>query len=264
MTNLIKFEMLKLKRKKIVPIIFILSIIVPIIFVIFINNQLELGVYRNKVEAFDSLFDMTIVYGMQFLLPCILGIMSTIIFFEERDNDTFKNLKVIPITSTKLIFSKISLIFIYSILFCMFSTIIVDILGGIVFISNDIFYKFIIAIDMGIFTALSILPLIATIVFFSKTYVFSILLCIFWVSFNTLATALYDVLPKALMWLLPTPLSLFWSSSKLYSRGLNLDLTILQKLNLIPNDIEIVLILSIIGIISIILIDFIYRKRSEY
>lgn len=263
MLNLVKCEFLKLKRKKIIPIGVLFSIVIPIIFSFIINKQFHLGVYINKIESFDSLFDMTIVYGMQFLLQFILGILSTIIFFEERDNDTFKNLKVIPITSTKLILSKIFLIFIISIVFCIFSTLAVITFGGILFDINDIWYKFIMSIDMGIFIALSVLPIIAITVYFSKTYIFSILLCIFWVSLNTLSTALYDVLPKFILWLMPTPLTLFWASSKLYSRGLNLNLDLPRKLNLIPNDIEIITILGIVGIISIILIDYIYRKRSD-
>lgn len=57
-------------------------------------NMLEQ--YADKKDAFDGLFNMVLGYGVQFLLPCIIGVIAAIIFFMERDNDTFKNLRKFP------------------------------------------------------------------------------------------------------------------------------------------------------------------------
>ena len=116
---------------------------------------------------------------------------------------------------------------------------------------------------MGVLMGIGILPLVVVVVYFSKTYIFSILLCIFWTSLNTLATVMYDVLPKFVLWILPIPLSMFWSSKELFERGMALKLSEFQKLNLLPSTLETIAILGVIGIISIFLIDYIYRKRSE-
>ena len=48
--------------------------------------------YTDQADAFDGLFNMVLGYGIQFLLPCIIGVIAAILFFMERDNDTFKNL----------------------------------------------------------------------------------------------------------------------------------------------------------------------------
>lgn len=169
MLKLVKCEFLKLKRKKFIPIGVIFSLLFPIALTFIVKGQFVSGEYLSQKDAFDSLFDMVIVYGMQFLLPCMLGILAA----------------------------------------------------------------------------------------------FSILLCVFWTSLNTLITAMYDVLPKFVLWILPIPLSMFWSSKELLERGMVLDLSEFQKLNLLPSTLETFAILGVIGIISIFLIDYIYRKRSE-
>ena len=58
--------------------------------------------YATKTEAFDALWQSVIGFGMLLLLPCILGIIAALLFFMERDNDTFKNLRTIPVTSTQI------------------------------------------------------------------------------------------------------------------------------------------------------------------
>ena len=40
---------------------------------------------------------MVLGYGIQFLLPCIIGVIAATLFFMERDNDTFKNLRTISV-----------------------------------------------------------------------------------------------------------------------------------------------------------------------
>ena len=66
---------------------------------------------------------MVLGYGIQFLLPCIIGVIAAILFFMERDNDTFKNLRTIPVTSTQMVLAKIIVLFIFGIVFCVASTI---------------------------------------------------------------------------------------------------------------------------------------------
>ncbi len=71
---------------------------------------------------FDYVYTMMLGYGLVFLLPCLIGIIAAILFFIERDCDTSKNLRTIPVTNTQLIMAKISMLFIFSIAFCLTST----------------------------------------------------------------------------------------------------------------------------------------------
>ena len=49
---------------------------------------------------FDYVYTMMLGYGLVFLLPCLIGIIAAILFFIERDCDTSKNLRTIPVTNT--------------------------------------------------------------------------------------------------------------------------------------------------------------------
>ena len=94
-----------------------------------------------------------------------------------------------------------------------------------------------------------------------RTYVFSILLCVFYSVLNMSATALFDALPKTILWFLPTPLTTFWSAGDMAAHGIKMDLE--QMTGLIPSTFQVVMILGIMAIISFWLIDRLYKQRGE-
>lgn len=75
------------------------------------------------------------------------------------------------------------------------------------------------------------------------------------------ATALFDALPKTILWLLPTPLTTFWSAGDMKRHGINMNLV--QMNGLIPSTFQVILILGIMAGISILLIDCLYKKRGN-
>ena len=217
--------------------------------------------YTDQADAFDGLFNMVLGYGIQFLLPCIIGVIAAILFFMERDNDTFKNLRTIPVTSTQMVLAKIIVLFLFGIVFCVASTVVTIICGFGTLEVYGIGYKLFLAVETGIFITAGTLPLIVLVVFFSKTYVFSILLCVFYSVLNMSATALFDTLPKTILWLLPTPLTTFWSAGDMAAHGIKMDLE--QMTGLIPSTFQVVLILGVMAIVSFLLIDRLYKQRGE-
>lgn len=204
---------------------------------------------------------MVLGYGIQFLLPCIIGVIAAMLFFMERDNDTFKNLRTIPVTSTQMVLAKIFVLFLFGIIFCVASTIATILCGFGTLEVYGLGYKLFLAIETGIFITAGTLPLIVLVVFFSKTYVFSILLCVFYSVLNMSATALFDALPKTILWFLPTPLTTFWSAGDMAAHGIKMDLE--QMTGLIPSTFQVVMILGIMAIISFGLIDRLYKQRGE-
>ena len=100
--------------------------------------------------------------------------IAAILFFMERDNDTFKNLRTIPVTSTQMVLAKIIVLFLFGIVFCVASTIATILCGFGTLEVYGIGYKLFLAVETGIFITAGTLPLIVLVVFFSKTYVFSI------------------------------------------------------------------------------------------
>lgn len=74
-------------------------------------------------------------------------------------------------------------------------------------------------------------------------------------------TALFDTLPKTMLWLLPTPLTTFWSAGDMAAHGIKMDLE--QMTGLIPSTFQVVFILGIMAFVSFLLIDRLYKQRGE-
>ena len=259
--KLIKCEFLKLKRKKFISLVILAAFIFPIPVTYILTTPSMMARYPDPADAFDGLFQMMLGYGVQFLLPCILGIIAAILFFMERDNDTFKNLRTIPVTSTQMVLSKILVLFVFGIIFCIASMVATVLCGLVTLEVNGIAYKLLLTVLNGIFITAGTLPLIVVVVFFSRTYIFSILLCVFYSVLNLSATALFDVLPKTVFWLLPTPLTMFWGAGDMVKHGVNINIT--QMADMIPSTPRVVLTLGIMDIVSILIIDRLYKRRGE-
>ena len=106
MLKLVKCEFWKLKRKKFIPLVILSAFLFPVPLTYLMTTPSMMERYTDKADAFDGLFNMVLGYGIQFLLPCIIGIIAAMLFFMERDNDTFKNLRTIPVTSTQMVLAK--------------------------------------------------------------------------------------------------------------------------------------------------------------
>lgn len=259
MHKLIRNEFRKLKRKKLAVLVILAAFLFPVPLTYLTMTPSIMERYANKADAFDGLFNMVLGFGIQFLLPCIIGVMAAQLFFMERDNDTFKNLRVIPVTSTQMVCAKIMVLFLFGIIFCVASTIVTILCGKVTLEVYGIPYKLFLAVETGVFITAGTLPLIVLVVFFSKTYIFSILLCVFYSVLNMSATYLFDVLPKAILWLMPTPLTTFWSAGDMVKHGIKLDIE--QMEGLIPSTFYVALILGCMAIISILVIDLLYKRR---
>ena len=106
MLKLVKCEFAKLKRKKFILFVFLSAFLFPVPITFLMATPRMLARYPDKTDLFDGLFNMVMGYGVIFLLPCIIGVIAAMLFFMERDNDTFKNLRTIPVTSTQMIAAK--------------------------------------------------------------------------------------------------------------------------------------------------------------
>lgn len=117
MLNLIRCEFWKLKRKMFVQLVLAASFLfpIPLTAIIYYLNTAQ-NKYATKAAAFDALWQSVIGFGMLLLLPCILGIVAALLFFMERDNDTFKNLRTIPITSSQMVIAKCIVLLLLSML----------------------------------------------------------------------------------------------------------------------------------------------------
>lgn len=267
MVNLIRCEFLKLKRKMFVQLVFTASFLfpVPLTAMIYYLNTAQ-NKYATKAIAFDALWQSVIGFGMLLLLPCILGIIAALFFFMERDNDTFKNLRIIPITSAQMVIAKCIVLLFFSIIFCISSTVASILCGFVFFDVTDILFKILFSAVYGLLIAISALPLVLLIVFFSRSYIFFIMLCVFYSVFNLFATFSMTALPKWLVLTLPTPSIMMWGTQQMASRIAVNDAEDFQnfmQMGFIPSTPQLMITLGVIGAVCFRLAVYLYKKRSE-
>ena len=165
MLKLVRCEFAKLKRKKFIPFVFLSAFLFPIPITFLMATPRMLEKYPNKAVLFDGLFNMVMGYGVIFLLPCIIGVIAAMLFFMERDNDTFKNLRTIPVTSTQMIMAKIIVLFIFGVIFCLASMLATIVCGSFSMEVHGLTYKLFVAVELGIFITAGTLPIIVLVVF---------------------------------------------------------------------------------------------------
>ena len=261
MLKLVKCEFAKLKRKKFILLVLLSAFLFPVPITFLMATPRMLERYPNKTALFDGLFNMVMGYGVIFLLPCIIGVIAAMLFFMERDNDTFKNLRTIPVTSTQMVIAKIIVLFIFGVIFCLASMLAIIICGSFSMEVYGLAYKLLVAVELGIFITAGTLPIIVLVTFFSRTYIFSILLCVFYSIVSLTVETLFETLPQWLCWLMPIPLTTLWGAGDMVKHGFPLNVAALESS--IPSTFQTVLILGIMAAISITLIDFLYKKRGK-
>ena len=73
----------------------------------------------RQAQPFYMLFRMVFIFGEILFLPCVLGILSSMIFLPETENDVLKNLLTIPVSKAKIFLSKCITLMILSIIYCL-------------------------------------------------------------------------------------------------------------------------------------------------
>lgn len=259
--KLVICEFAKLRRKKFILLVILSAFLFPIPLTIMMTTPQMAERYDSDAEIFNACFQFIMGYGVELLMPCVIGIIAAMLFFMERDNDTFKNLRTIPVTSTQMIFAKVIVLLSMGIVFSLSSAFAAVLCGGLVSEVNGVGYKFFVALQMGIFVMAGTLPLIVLVVFFSKTYIFSILLCVFYSVLSLTAESCFGVLPKAICWLMPLPLATLWSAGDMERHGV-IEVRGAVR-DLMPTTFQTAVILGIWAAVSIIVIDYLYKKRGE-
>ena len=196
-----------------------------------------------------------------FLFPLPVTAVAMTPRIMERDNDTFKSLRTIPVTSTQMVLTKIIVLFLMGILFSLASTFATILCGSVVAEVGGLAYKLLASVMLGIFITAGTLPLVVLVVFFSRTYIFSILLCVFYSVLSLTLEGLYSILPKELCLLFPIPLTNLWFAGNMADHGISMNLT--ELAHLIPSTFQTAATLSVMAILSVLLIDRLYKRRGE-
>ena len=110
MLKLILSEFQKLKRRRFIVLSMGAAFLFPIPMLFFAIRQ---------KSSFDVLFRMVFIFGEILFLPCVLGVLSTMIFLPETENGVLKNILTIPVSKAKIFVLKCITLMILSIIYCL-------------------------------------------------------------------------------------------------------------------------------------------------
>lgn len=167
MLDLIICELIKLKRKK----FFLLTIFAATLFPI-----PSVLIMKHSNFDFNNMYSLMMLTGEFLLLPCVLGIMASILFFSERDSNTLKNFLIIPVSKAKFVLAKLSVLLLMSIFYSFVATLATIIGGAMVADVSMVFEKNILSICVGFFVAIAVMPMVAIILLFARNQMIACIL----------------------------------------------------------------------------------------
>lgn len=204
MLDLLVCEFSKIKRQKFIQFSLVAAFLFPI--------PLTILMAKDGM-SFDQLFRANMMFGELLLLPCILGIIASMLFFMERDSDTLKNLVTIPVSRTKIVLAKLFVITILSVLYSV-ATLGATVIGGLIVGGVEgVLFRLGISIVLGILIAIATFPVVIVIVYFNKSYIFSIIVSFIYAVISFVITMMLSSNPEtvnAIASILPIPIILKW------------------------------------------------------
>lgn len=177
MRNLLLCEFKKLKRKKFVSFVVLAAFVFPIL-----GSALVAG--SSSTNLSDMISFVHEGSGFLLLMP-LLVILAANLFFSEQDNDTLKNLLCIPVSKELLVFVKLLVLLIFSVVF--------QIVGFMVNTGISLLYhipltdfnlQFALTAATGILLWAAALPCIVLVIWFNKSYILSVIIVFFYTLLN--------------------------------------------------------------------------------
>lgn len=160
MLKLIQVEFLKLHRRKLIWLMLLAAIFMPLIAVFYFAD------FRGtEIEPVEFYKWTALSYTPWIILPVALGILCTMLMYNENQYDMLKNLWIVPISKMGYFFSKVFVMLVYSVCF-MLITAIASVVAGILpgyttFDSGSIIFLIRKCMEIAILTAFAVLPILA-------------------------------------------------------------------------------------------------------
>lgn len=172
MLKLIQTEFLKLRRRKLVWLMLPAALFMPFFTLIYFK-------YMRGVDVDPIHFYKWSAFGYTFLiiLPFVLGILCTMLMYNENQYGMLTQLWIIPVSKMGYFFSKFFVVLIYSVCFMLITavaSIMFSVLPGLVaFEWGNVLYLMKKCLEIGVLTAFALLPVLA-IAASQKGYIFPV------------------------------------------------------------------------------------------
>lgn len=160
MLKLLQTEFMKLRRRRLVWLMLPAALVMPFFALIYFRYLGETGVDPLQFYKWSAFG-----YTLWVILPVVLGILSTMLMYDENQYDMLKQLWIVPISKMRYFFSKFFVVLIYSICFMLITvvaSVIFSILSGcVVFEWGSVLYLLKACLENGVLTAFAMLPILA-------------------------------------------------------------------------------------------------------
>lgn len=160
MLNLIQSEFLKLRRRKFIWLMLFAALFMPIMGLIYFG-----GTNPDEITPLKFYKWTALSYTQWIILPLVLGMLCTMLMYDENQNDMLKQLWIIPVSKMGYFFSKFAVVFMYAICFMLMvavSSFLVGVISGlIVFTTESFSFLFIKCLESGVITPFAMIPVLA-------------------------------------------------------------------------------------------------------
>lgn len=160
MLSLIQTEFLKLRRRKFIGVMLLAAFLMPLVGIFYFGTSggAEISPMQfYKWTAFS--------YTPWIILPLVLGMLCTMLMYDENQNDMLKQLWIVPVNKMGYFFSKFTVVIPYSICFMLItaiSSILAGIVSGIItFTSDSVSFLFVKCLEIGVLTPFAMIPVLA-------------------------------------------------------------------------------------------------------
>ena len=204
MRKLVWCELYKLKRSKSLLLLTSLALLFPAALTVFTKSSLADAANTTEFHAYyDNLVNYTLAYGAMLLLPCLFGCVGALLFFSERDCDTFKNLQAIPVSRNQLIFAKLGVLYLWSELYALCSGLAVTFFCFVLEPRTlyDVPFKLVCFLLAGLTMATVSLPVVVLVIYSNQSYLLSLLLSFLYAVVNWLLLILFASQESVILWL---------------------------------------------------------------
>lgn len=160
MLKLIQVEFLKLRRRKFIWLMLLAALFMPLAAVFYFANIKGTG-----VEPIEFYKWTAFSYTPWIILPVVLGMLCTMLMYNENQYDILKQLWIVPVNKVAYFFSKFVVVLTYSICFMLIiaaASILTGVLPGyITFDSASTLYLLRKCMEISLLTAFAVLPVLA-------------------------------------------------------------------------------------------------------
>lgn len=160
MLNLVQTEFLKLRRRKFIWLMLLAALLMPLVAVFYFGT-----IHSAEVTPMQFYKWTALSYTPWIVLPLVLGMLCTMLMYDENQSDILKQLWMVPISRLGYFLSKFVIIVFYSVCFMLLtaiSSMLAGVVSGMIACTSDrVSFLFIKCLEIGILTPFAMIPVLA-------------------------------------------------------------------------------------------------------